>query len=89
MYRYVSIGDDGIITGESWLTGEVEAENLILVDPDFDTANKRYIDGKWVDYPEPEPSEDEMEEWEQTQMEMAMNVEYLVMLAEMNNEMEV
>lgn len=62
-YRYLEIDEDGYIIGESFLTGEVEDDRLILVDLEFDSNNKRYVNGEWVDYIyepvpfEPQPSQ--------------------------------
>lgn len=42
MYRYININKDGIIIGESFLKGEVNKENLILVDESFNKTNKKY-----------------------------------------------
>ena len=86
-WHYIQTDENGLVTGESWLAGEVEAEGLILVDDDFDPAGKKYEDGEWVPYePEPDPFPDLIDENEQAQLEMQANVQYLTDLAEINME---
>ena len=56
MYRYAIINDYGLVCGESNLTGKVKQKDMILISDDFDLTNKKYENGKWVEYiPEPEP----------------------------------
>lgn len=69
MYRYAIINaETGIVEGESFLTGEVNKPDMVLIADDFDITNKKYINGEWVEYipeplPEPEPSQlDEIQE---------------------------
>ena len=51
MIRYAQINTKtGIVTVDSYLSGEVEAENMIRIDEDFDLTNKKYENGKWVEY---------------------------------------
>ena len=59
MYRYAVIDEDGIIIGHSQLSGEVHKENLIPIDADFDTTNKKWNGESWESYTPPEPPEPE------------------------------
>ena len=55
MYRYAIINiETGIIEGISNLIGNVNKPDMILISDDFDTTNKKYVNGEWVEY-EPEP----------------------------------
>ena len=57
MYRYINIDKNGIIIGESNLKGEVNKENLILVDSSFNKTNKKYdfATKTFVEYIEEQP----------------------------------
>lgn len=57
MYRYINIDKNGIIIGESNLKGEVNKENLILVDSSFNKNNKKYdfVTKTFVEYMEEQP----------------------------------
>lgn len=58
MYRYAQIDiDTGIVVGDSYLSGEVNLENMIPISDDFDLKNKKYVDGEWVAY-SPKPIEE-------------------------------
>lgn len=59
IYRYLQITDDGIITSDSCLSGEINAPGTIRVDADFNVAGKKYdIKNKtWIDYTPPKPPE--------------------------------
>ena len=50
MYRYAQIDENGFVFCDSYLSGIIEAPNLILIDFDFDLTNKKYENGKWVTY---------------------------------------
>ena len=81
MYRYAQIDENGYIVSDSYLSGEVTADNMIPVSDDFDLSNKRYVDGEWQTY---EPSYvEELSEAEQVIFETEINTEYLVALAEL------
>ena len=54
MYRYAQVESKGYVVSDSWLSGEVDDKNMIPVAAGFDLANKRYVNGAWVEY-EPEP----------------------------------
>ena len=74
MIRYAQINTKtGIVTVDSYLSGEVEAENMIRIDEDFDLTNKKYENGKWVEYV---PKVSEIEETvsnEKIQAEILLN----------------
>ena len=74
MIRYAQINTKtGIVTVDSYLSGEVEAENMIRIDEDFDLKNKKYENGKWVEYV---PKVSEIEETvsnEEIQAEILLN----------------
>ena len=56
MFRYAQINDNGTIDADSYLSGVVEAENMIPLAPDFDLTNKRWNGTGWEKYePELEP----------------------------------
>ena len=81
MYRYAQIDENGYVVSDSYLSGEVTADNMIPVSDDFDLSNKRYVDGEWQTY---ESSYvEELSEAEQAIFETEINTEYLVALAEL------
>ena len=58
MYRYAQIDiNTGMAVGDSYLSGEVELENMIPISDDFDLKNKKYVDGEWISY-SPTPVEE-------------------------------
>ncbi len=108
IYRYAQINRNadgyGYVGCDSFLSGAVEAENMIPIAEDFDLTNKRwdYTKKAWSDYtpklPEPpEPSEplppeetqaDRMEKGQLVVME-AMAEQYEQHQAERLNDLEV
>ena len=50
MYRYAQINENGIVICDSYLSGEVTADHMIAISEDFSLTNKKYVDGKWVEY---------------------------------------
>ena len=82
MHRYAQINADGYVESDSYLSGEVSADNMIPIDADFDLENKRYVDGEWVTYEPEVVPEGLLDERTQMQYEMAANIEYLTMMAE-------
>lgn len=56
MFRYAQIDDNGYVVSDSYLSGKVEADNMIPLDDNFDLTNKRFVNGKWKEYI-PEPAE--------------------------------
>lgn len=85
MHRYAQIDGNGRVISDSWLSGEVNKENMIPIAFDFDIKNKRYINGAWEDYIEEydEKQEQLLSETEESIINTEMNVEYLVALHEL------
>ena len=50
MFRYAQIDENGYVVSDSFLSGEVNAENMIQITNDFDLKNKKYVGNKWVEY---------------------------------------
>ena len=85
MIRYAQIDiKTGMVISDSYLSGEVEAENMIQVEEGFDLTNKRYIDGNWIEYvPESNETENnnnetEISDAELIQAEMLLNQESII-----------
>lgn len=85
MIRYAQIDiETGIVVSDSYLSGEVEAENMIQIEEGFDLTNKRYIDGNWIEYvPESNETENnnnetEISDAELIQAEMLLNQESII-----------
>lgn len=81
MYRYAQLDENNIVVGDSMLSGEVTADNMIPISDDMASPiGKLYQNGEFIDNPNPpEPSID----YNQLQETTALNVEYLVTLAEL------
>ena len=95
MYRYAIINDYGLVCGESNLTGKVNQKDMILISDDFDLTNKKYENGKWVEYipeqktePELQPTNAEIAQTQLTMME-AMADQYEQNLQNQLTNMEV
>ena len=85
MIRYAQIDSKtGMVISDSYLSGEVEAENMIQIEEGFDLTNKRYIDGNWIEYvPESNETENsknetEISDAELIQAEMLLNQESII-----------
>lgn len=85
MIRYAQIDSKtGLVISDSYLSGEVEAENMIQIEEGFDLTNKRYIDGNWIEYvPESNETENnnnetEISDAELIQAEMLLNQESII-----------
>lgn len=85
LIRYAQIDlDTGMVVSDSYLSGEVEAENMIQIEESFDLTNKRYIDGNWIEYvPESNETENnnnetEISDAELIQAEMLLNQESII-----------
>ena len=85
MIRYAQIDiKTGLVISDSYLSGEVEAENMIQIEEGFDLTNKRYIDGNWVEYvpnekeTENNNNETEISDTELIQAEMLLNQESII-----------
>lgn len=76
---YAQLNEDNICFAISQLSGEVQADNLIVISSfDISIIGKKYVDGTWVEVeqPDPEPTT------EQTILKMAATVDYLAMMTE-------
>lgn len=93
-YRYAQIDEYGYVVSDSRLSGEVIADNMIAITDDFDLTNKKYENGKWVEYipevtePEPQPTNAEIAQTQLTMME-AMADQYEQNLQNQLTNMEV
>ena len=84
MYRYAQINEQGFVVANSYLAGEVIADNMIRIADDFDISNKKYINGNWVEYtPDPLPEEHTQSEAEKIQANQLAVMEALADIAEM------
>lgn len=84
MFHYAQIDENGIPFSNSYLSEPVESEFMIPVDDNFDIQNKKWNGTDWEEYiPPVDPNLDEEKEM---QLEQAMNIQYLVDLAEINME---
>ncbi|MGE4215252.1 MAG: flagellar basal-body rod protein [Anaerotignaceae bacterium] len=72
MFRYAQIDENGIVVSDSRLSGEVIANNMIAIAENFDVANKKYVNGEWVEYT-PEPIVEVPTEQELVNAEMLLN----------------
>lgn len=70
MPRYAQVDENGYVVSDSYLSGVVEAENMIPLAMDFDLGNKRWNGESWEEY-EPVPLQPD-----QTQADM----DYLKMM---------
>lgn len=85
MIRYAQIDiKTGMVISDSYLSGEVEAENMIQIEESFDLTNKRYVNGNWIEYvPESNETENnnnetEISDTELIQAEMLLNQERII-----------
>lgn len=85
LIRYAQIDSKtGLVISDSYLSGEVEYENMIQIKEDFDLTNKRYIDGNWIEYvpelneTENNKNETEISDTELIQAEMLLNQESII-----------
>ena len=85
LIRYAQIDiKTGLVISDSYLSGEVEAENMIQIEEGFDLTNKRYIDGNWIEYvpneneTENNNNETEISDAELIQAEMLLNQESII-----------
>ena len=84
MFRYAQVNENGCVDADSYLSGVVEAENMIRLALDFDLTNKRWNGTGWEEYdPEPAPPPP-LSEQEQVAIDTALNVEYIACLMEAN-----
>lgn len=85
MYRYAQIDSNGYIVSDSYLSGEVTADNMIPISEDFDLSNKKYVDGSWVEYT-PEPATEVLAEEQEIMYENQSNIEMTLCLLELQSQ---
>lgn len=74
MVKYAQIDDTGKVVGISYLSGKVGNPLMIEVGEDFNSFDKRYVDGKWEDIEPVEPTEpEESVDTEEVLAEILMN----------------
>ena len=94
MFRYAEIDENGIVFAVSFISVEVDKPTMILIPEDFDISNKKYVNGKWVEYipeatePEYQPTNAEIAQTQLTMME-AMADQYEQNLQSQLTNMEV
>lgn len=82
MFHYIQIDENGYVVSDSYLSGEVTADNMIRVDDDFDPTNKKY-DFETKEWVECIPEPIEVPEPQPTQLDtIEANTTYLVMMME-------
>lgn len=82
MFRYAQINEGGFVISDSYLSGEVKDDNMIAIAEDFNITNKKYVGERWMEYT-PEVVTKTLSEQEKTILETAVNIDYLVCLADM------
>jgi hypothetical protein len=90
MLNYAQLDENNICIGVSQLTGKVTLDNMILIaECNASLLGMTYNSGVWEEAPEPDPKpqpqEPQLTEGEQTQLEIALNIEYLICLAELSD----
>jgi len=82
MFRYAQVNENGCVDADSYLSGVVEAENMIRLALDFDLETDGMIRIEYEEIP-PEPAPP-LSEQEQIAIDTALNVEYIACLMEAN-----
>ncbi len=83
MKFYAQLNEENICICVSQLSGEIIHPKVIAIPAmDVSLVGKKYNDGVWELAELPKPV---LSEAEQTQLETALNIEYLICLAELNN----
>lgn len=83
MYRYAQIDDNNIVVSDSWLSGEVVADNMISIPDDMESPlGKKYENGEFINVEHPEPQDEPIDQQELLES-MAIDLEYLVTLKNM------
>lgn len=83
MYTYAIINKDGFILGISQVNNKINDDNMILIEKDFNTINKKYENGKWVEYIK-EEEEPTISQQEIINAQILSQLEYLGCLQELN-----
>ena len=84
MYKYAIINEGGIVVGISYLSGEVDKDNMILLEEDFDTTGKKYENDRWVEYEEEEKLP-QVTQQEIINAQIINDLEYLKCMTELNS----
>lgn len=73
-YHYAQIDiETGLVIGDSWLSGEVDTPNMVLIPEDFEPLGMMYVNGEWLQQPkQPEPIYEPTEQ-ELIQAEILLN----------------
>ena len=62
---YAQLDENKICIGVSQLSGKVEATSMITLEQyDISLLGKQYVNGEWLDVPQPEPTEPQPAEQE-------------------------
>ena len=81
MYRYAQLDKNNIVISDSWLSGEIIADNMIAIPDDMESPlDKLYQNGEFID--NPNPPEHQISDRELIES-TTLNTEYLVALAEL------
>lgn len=86
MFKYAQIDENNVVSGISQLSGEVNAENMILVNgldvalgSTYNVNTKIFTKPKPIEPTEPQPTAEEI------QTQTLLNIEYLVIMSELTN----
>lgn len=84
-FIYAQLDEENICIGISYLSGPVTADNVVRIDEETASIcmGWRYDDGNWIKMPKADIPEQGLSENYQTMLETAINVEYLVCMADM------
>ena len=80
-YRYAQINEEGIVVGDSHLSGIVGVSNMVSIEDNFDLTNKKYVNGEWVKYV-PEESTSTTEPVVTQLDKIEANLDFLVMISD-------
>lgn len=61
MYKYAQIDSNNICFAVSYLSGEVIADDMIMLNEEDEPLGMKYKDGIWEEVPKPEPEPTELE----------------------------
>lgn len=80
MYRYAQINEDNIVIGDSFLSGEVTADNMIAIPEDLESPlGKEYKDGEFIEVEHEEPEDISINQQDLLE-QIALDTSYLVTL---------
>lgn len=84
MFKYATINESGIVIGISYLSGEVNKSDMILLEEDFDITGKKYQNGEWIEYVEEEKIP-EITQQEIINAQIINDLEYLKCMIELSS----